>query len=102
MTISTASVLIRYAAEASDAAESGMFVVTRFSRDAGLTQREHEIFVLLVEGVSMKHIAAELALCDATVRRHAQSIQRKCGGRNQRELMALLGHALAALSPRTA
>jgi DNA-binding NarL/FixJ family response regulator len=67
---------------------------TRFATEAGLTARERQIFLLLIEGLSMKQIAADLELRDGTVRRHAQNIHDKCGGRNQRELLALFADPL--------
>ena len=59
----------------------------------GLTDREHEIAVLVAAGASNREIAAHLFLSRKTVERHVSNILAKLGVRNRAELAALLGDA---------
>jgi DNA-binding NarL/FixJ family response regulator len=59
----------------------------------GLTEREHEIAVLVAAGASNREIAARLFLSRKTVERHVSNILAKVGVRNRAELAALLGDA---------
>lgn len=57
----------------------------------GLTARESEVFVLLVQDVDAPGIAAELGISRATVNTHVQHIYAKFGVHSRKELAALLG-----------
>jgi DNA-binding NarL/FixJ family response regulator len=46
-------------------------------RLAGLSQREHEVLLLLVEGCSNKEIAGRLFVSEATVKTHVMAVLRK-------------------------
>jgi DNA-binding NarL/FixJ family response regulator len=59
----------------------------------GLTDREHEIAVLVAAGASNREIAARLFVSRKTVERHVSNILAKVGVRNRAELAALLGDA---------
>jgi DNA-binding NarL/FixJ family response regulator len=61
-----------------------------------LTEREHEIAVLVAAGASNREIAARLFLSRKTVERHVSNILAKLGVRNRAELAALLGNAPAS------
>lgn len=65
-----------------------------FSGRFGLTARQSRVLCMLFRGVSPKQIAAELSISYSTARRHAEELYRKCGTRNQRELLALLARTL--------
>ncbi len=47
------------------------------TRPAGLTPREHEVLLLLTEGLTNRQIAARLVVSEHTVHRHVTSILRK-------------------------
>jgi DNA-binding NarL/FixJ family response regulator len=59
----------------------------------GLTDREHEIAVLVAAGASNREIASDLFLSRKTVERHVSNVLAKLGVRNRAELAALLGDA---------
>jgi DNA-binding NarL/FixJ family response regulator len=63
-----------------------------------LSHRQRQLLSLLVSGSAHKEIARHLALSPVTIRRHAEDIYRKCGVRNQRELLALVARA-AVMAP---
>jgi DNA-binding CsgD family transcriptional regulator len=56
----------------------------------GLTYRETEIVLLLARGLSVKEIAAELAISAHTVRDHVKAIYQKAGVNSRGELVATL------------
>lgn len=68
--------------------------VARFSRDFKLSVRQETVLWLLVDGISVKRIAGELSISEITVRRHIEELCKKCGTRNQREVLALLARTL--------
>jgi DNA-binding NarL/FixJ family response regulator len=51
-----------------------------------LTQREAEVFHLLVSGYSDKEIASELRISWATVRTHVEHVLMKCNVKRRRDL----------------
>jgi DNA-binding NarL/FixJ family response regulator len=55
---------------------------------AGLTPRQHEILILVAEGLSTKQIAAELWLSPATVRNHVAAIMTALGTHSRLEAVA--------------
>jgi len=59
-------------------------------RLAGLTPRERDVAMLVVEGLTDREIAARLALSRHTVGQHAGQIYRKLGVRSRAELIAFL------------
>jgi len=70
-------------------------------RLAALTAREHEVLVLMLEGLPNKQIADRLAIATRTVEVHRARVLHKTGARNALELAAqcaLAGVTLA--SPR--
>lgn len=50
---------------------------------AGLSQREHEVLLLLVEGRSNRDIGTELFVSEATVKTHVMAVFRKLGLRDR-------------------
>jgi DNA-binding NarL/FixJ family response regulator len=56
---------------------------------ADLTQREHQVLTLLVEGRSTALIAQHLVISFATARNHIQSIITKLGGHSKLEAVAI-------------
>lgn len=78
------------------------------SRLAGLTQREHEVLRGIVTGLRNKQIAAQLSICEKTVKVHRAHIMEKVGVRSVAELVRIAEHVaggetarqpLPALSP---
>jgi DNA-binding CsgD family transcriptional regulator len=61
-------------------------LVQHLSTDLGITTREAEICVLLVEGLDLNAISARLGLSSHTVRTQLKSVFRKTGVRSQAEL----------------
>jgi len=57
--------------------------------DYGLTPREHEVLLLMVEGLSNLEIAARLTVSRATARAHVSNILAKLGVSNRAEAIAL-------------
>lgn len=57
-------------------------------RLAALTAREHEVLVLMLEGLPNKHIADRLAIATRTVEVHRARVLAKTGARNALELAA--------------
>jgi DNA-binding NarL/FixJ family response regulator len=68
--------------------------LNEFSRRFGLTARQSCVLRFLFRGVASKEIALALSISHSTARRHAEELYRKCGTRNQRELLALLARTL--------
>jgi DNA-binding CsgD family transcriptional regulator len=56
----------------------------------GLTQREHDVLELLLQGQPAKQMARNLEVSVLTVNGHLRAIYRKCGVRGRDELFALL------------
>jgi len=57
--------------------------------DYGLTPREHEVLLLMVEGLNNLEIAARLTVSRATARAHVSNILSKLGVSNRAEAIAL-------------
>jgi len=56
----------------------------------GLTNRENEVFELLVQGRDANYICAKLFVSETTVRTHIRNIYRKLGIHNRQELFNLV------------
>jgi len=62
-----------------------------------LTEREHEVLILMVEGLTNTQIAARLTVSPATIKSHVSSILAKFGVASRTEAVALaLRHKLAS------
>ena len=91
---STRRALVRRALEAArqqrtaSLATTRSVTVTRRRDRAGLTPRQHEILVLVSEGLSTKQIARELWLSPATVRNHVAAIMTALGTHSRLEAVA--------------
>ena len=68
--------------------------VSGFSRRFKLSARQEIVLQVLIDGKSVKQMAFELSISEVTARRHAGELYKKCGTRNQRELLALLARML--------
>jgi len=58
-------------------------------------QREHEVLRGIIMGLRNKQIAAELAICEKTVKVHRAHIMEKLGVRSVAELVRMAEHAIA-------
>lgn len=56
-----------------------------------LTHRERQVLVLTGRGLRSAEIAAELGICELTIRKHRSSIMRKAGLRSTAQLIAFAG-----------
>jgi DNA-binding CsgD family transcriptional regulator len=65
-----------------------------FSRRFALSARQQMVLRMVIGGMALKQMAAELSVSGTTVRRHAQELCRKCGTRGQKELLALIARTL--------
>lgn len=63
---------------------------TQKFKNYGLTEREEEIALLLIKGVTYQNIAAQLFISMSTVKSHASNIYKKCGVNTRNELTYLL------------
>ena len=68
--------------------------VSNFSCRFKLSARQESVLQVMIDGRSFKQIAIELSISEITARRHAELLYKKCGIRNQRELLALLTRTL--------
>lgn len=68
-------------------------------RLAALTAREHEVLVLMLEGLPNKQIADRLAIATRTVEVHRARVLHKTGARNALELAAQCALAGITLAP---
>jgi DNA-binding CsgD family transcriptional regulator len=67
--------------------------------DAGLTRREAEVFALSAKGMTVRQMATELFVTEATVKFHVTNMLRKTGATSRAELaVALLGAGESARS----
>lgn len=57
---------------------------------SALTPRQSEVFNLLATGMPNKRIAAELMMCESTVKAHIKGIMQRLGARNRTEVVAIL------------
>ena len=68
------------------------------TRLAGLTQREREVLRGIITGLRNKQIAAELSICEKTVKVHRAHIMEKVGVRSVAELVRIAEHVSASSS----
>lgn len=61
--------------------------IASYSTEAGFTNREKEIFELLLSGRNTAYIAQQLVLAESTVRAHVHNIYRKCDVHSRMELL---------------
>ena len=69
---------------------------------AGLSPRERQIALLLIDGGCAKTISRDLAIAPGTVRNHIKTVYRKLGLHSQVELMAAVREAGTAPHPAAA
>ena len=55
-----------------------------------LTERQHEIAALVMEGLTAEEIAARLGLSKQTIKNHKQRIYQRLGARNAMEMANIL------------
>ncbi len=67
---------------------SGESLVEKFSIDYKLTEREREVFNLMLEGKSTKQIGLELYISPGTARNHISNIFQKTGTHSRMELLS--------------
>lgn len=58
-----------------------------FAATHGLTPRETDVFILLAEGNSLRHIAETLVLSENTIKRHRSNVYQKTGVSSRQELI---------------
>lgn len=63
-------------------------LASRLTRD-GLSQREHEVLVLVERGLSNKQIARELNVAEGTIKTHVKAILAKLEARSRTEAIAI-------------
>lgn len=56
------------------------------ARCFGLTRREEEVLLLMMQGQTLSHIGEELFIADSTIKTHTRHIYRKMGVANRQEL----------------
>lgn len=56
-----------------------------------LTPRERQVLSLTARGLKSTEIAAELGICELTIRKHRSAIMRKAGLRSTAQLIAFAG-----------
>lgn len=95
--------------ECIDAVAAGGFYMTHAHVDVGqkplmpipgarLTARELEVVQLAAVGLTNKHIARRLNVCEGTVKIHMHNIFRKAGLNNRTELASLMNHRSTSTS----
>lgn len=67
-------------------------------RLADLSQREHEVLLLLIEGCSNKEIGGRLFVSEATVKTHVMAVLRKLGLRDRIQAV-ILGYEAGLVRP---
>ncbi len=64
----------------------------RLARQHGLTRREEEVVLLLVQGVPFSQIETDLCVSNSTLKTHARHIYAKVGVAGRKELGELVAH----------
>ncbi|MBP7335079.1 helix-turn-helix transcriptional regulator [Niveispirillum sp.] len=67
-----------------------------------LTPRERQVLTLTGRGLKSAQIAAELGICELTIRKHRSAIMRKAGLRSTAQLIAFAGGQIAEEETETA
>jgi len=67
--------------------------IDTFSSSHGLSPREHEVVLLLVQGLTTIAIADQLGISPHTVRDHVKHLYRKTGTRSRSELLGLISRS---------
>lgn len=77
-----------------DQRRSGQRLAMRTATAAmqSLTPREHEVLILVADGLLNKQIADRMAISEVTVKLHRGNVMRKFGVRSLARLMAILAH----------
>ena len=75
-------------------------VMERIANQAGLTQREAEVFGLLMEGRSVPYIKETLYISISTAKTHVRHIYQKFGVHDRQELISLVQERIAKGSER--
>ncbi|MEO5899701.1 MAG: response regulator transcription factor [Ilumatobacteraceae bacterium] len=67
----------------------------------GLTDREHEVLLLIAQGLPLKQIASRLGITTKTVENHTTKVYAKLGVRNRREAVAQISTEPVAIPGTT-
>ncbi|MBN1197597.1 MAG: hypothetical protein JXA62_09345 [Candidatus Aminicenantes bacterium] len=65
--------------------------IDEFCRRFGISDREREVLILLLQGMNRTRIADKLIISDATVKNHTYSLYRKLNIRSRAQLFSLFG-----------
>jgi DNA-binding CsgD family transcriptional regulator len=89
---------VEHANDSAQGASSFDLAVARLSKAWGLTDREREVFSLLVLGRTQPWVAERLGISESTVNSHVRHIYGKAGVNSRQELLDLV---LSAQSPES-
>jgi DNA-binding CsgD family transcriptional regulator len=67
-----------------------LFQLDSFGEMYGLTAREKEVLLLIIDGLTASKAAQKLLITERTIKAHLSSIYRKTGTKNRYELLSLL------------
>ncbi len=88
-----------YAMESAPAQPRNKYALTITSKELGLSARQGQVLLMVLEGLPNKRIAAELSLSESTVKEHVTGILQKLGVRNRVEAITQLRGRKLVIEP---